>query len=60
VTSTAFADSITDPRVRAELEMRRDAIAMPPGAIARVVAFAIEQPADIAVGEIVVLPMAQS
>src|SRR6266403_4890895 len=53
MTSTAFADSITDPTVRAELEMRRDAIAMPPDAIARAIAFAIEQPADIDVGEIV-------
>src|SRR5882762_10753621 len=54
MTSTAFADSITDPTARAELEMRRDAIAMPPDAIARAIAFAIEQPADIDVGEIVV------
>ena len=60
MTSTAFADSITDPTVRAELETRRDAIAMPPDAIARAIAFAIEQPADIDVGEIVVRPTAQS
>jgi NADP-dependent 3-hydroxy acid dehydrogenase YdfG len=60
MTSTAFADSITDPTVRAELEMRRDAIAMPPDAIARAIAFAIEQPADIDVGEIVVRPTAQN
>jgi NADP-dependent 3-hydroxy acid dehydrogenase YdfG len=60
MTSTAFADSITDPTVRAELETRRDAIAMPPDAIARAVAFAIEQPPDIDVGEIVVRPTAQS
>jgi NADP-dependent 3-hydroxy acid dehydrogenase YdfG len=60
MTSTAFADSITDPTVRAELETRRDAIAMPPDAIARAVAFAIEQPRDIDVGEIVVRPTAQS
>ena len=33
---------------------------MPPEAIARAVAFAIEQPADIDVGEIIVRPTAQS
>jgi NADP-dependent 3-hydroxy acid dehydrogenase YdfG len=60
MTSTAFADSITDQTVRAELETRRDAIAMPPDAIARAIAFAIEQPPDIDVGEIVVRPTAQS
>ena len=35
-------------------------VAMPPEAIARAVAFAIEQPADIDVGEIIVRPTAQS
>jgi NADP-dependent 3-hydroxy acid dehydrogenase YdfG len=38
---------------------QRDAIAMPPAAIARAVAFAIEQPGDVEVGEIVVRPTAQ-
>jgi NADP-dependent 3-hydroxy acid dehydrogenase YdfG len=60
MTSTDFAESITDPAVRAELEARRDAIAMPPNAVARAVAFAIEQPADVDVGEIVVRPTAQT
>jgi NADP-dependent 3-hydroxy acid dehydrogenase YdfG len=60
MTSTDFAESITDPVVRAELEARRDAIAMPPNAVARAVAFAIEQPADVDVGEIVVRPTAQT
>jgi NADP-dependent 3-hydroxy acid dehydrogenase YdfG len=42
-----------------QLEQRRDAIAMPPDAVARAIAFAIEQPADVDVGEIVVRPTAQ-
>lgn len=37
----------------------RDRIAIPPEAIARAIAFAIEQPADVEIGEIVVRPTAQ-
>lgn len=59
MTSTNFADSMTDPDVRAQLEQARDAIAMPPDAVARAIAFAIEQPASVDVGEIVVRPTAQ-
>jgi NADP-dependent 3-hydroxy acid dehydrogenase YdfG len=47
------------PEAAAALIARRDAIAMPPEAIARAVAFAIEQPAAVDVGEIVVRPTAQ-
>jgi NADP-dependent 3-hydroxy acid dehydrogenase YdfG len=35
-------------------------IAIPPEAIARAIVFAIEQPADVDVGEIVVRPTAQA
>lgn len=59
MTSTHFADGMTDPKVRAELERARDAIAMPPDAVARAIAFTIEQPADVDVGEIVIRPTAQ-
>ena len=60
MTSTNFADSISDPVARAELERRRDVIAMPPAAVARAIAFAIEQPPGVDVGEIVVRPTAQA
>jgi NADP-dependent 3-hydroxy acid dehydrogenase YdfG len=60
MTSTNFAESITDPAARAELEQRRDAIAMPPDAVARAIAFAIEQPSGVDIGEIVVRPTAQA
>jgi NADP-dependent 3-hydroxy acid dehydrogenase YdfG len=59
MTSTNFAESVTDPVVRAELEQRRDVIAMPPDAVARAIAFAIEQPPGVDIGEIVVRPTAQ-
>ena len=60
MTSTNFAESVTDPTARAELEQRRDVIAMAPEAVARAIAFAIEQPPDVDVGEIVVRPTAQA
>jgi NADP-dependent 3-hydroxy acid dehydrogenase YdfG len=47
------------PEVAAALIAQRDAMAMPPDAIARAAAFAIEQPESVDVGEIVVRPTAQ-
>lgn len=56
---TDFADTIADPNVRAGIEKRKRELAIGPDAIARAVAFAIEQPADVEVGSIVVRPTAQ-
>ncbi|MEJ2860513.1 SDR family oxidoreductase [Actinomycetospora flava] len=56
VTGTDFIDGAGDPEVRA----RYAAMAMPPDAVARAIAYAIEQPADVDVGEIVVRPTAQA
>jgi NADP-dependent 3-hydroxy acid dehydrogenase YdfG len=56
---TNFAEAVTNPEVKTQLEQSRDKFAMPPEAIARAVAFAIEQPADVDVGEIIVRPTAQ-
>jgi NADP-dependent 3-hydroxy acid dehydrogenase YdfG len=55
-----FAEAVTNPEVKTQLVESRDKFAMPPEAIARAVAFAIEQPADVDVGEIIVRPTAQS
>jgi NADP-dependent 3-hydroxy acid dehydrogenase YdfG len=60
MTSTNFAESITHEAARAELERRRDDIAMPANAVARAIAFAIDQPADVDIGEVVVRPTAQA
>jgi NADP-dependent 3-hydroxy acid dehydrogenase YdfG len=60
MTLTNFAESIRDEAARAELERRRDDIAMPPNAVARAIAFAIDQPADVDIGEVVVRPTAQA
>lgn len=57
---TTFADaSITDPEARAAILRQKGELAIPPEAIARAVAYAIEQPADVEIGSIVVRPTAQ-
>ncbi|MGQ4514173.1 SDR family NAD(P)-dependent oxidoreductase [Streptomyces sp. DW26H14] len=58
-TRTNFTDGVTDPAARAELTERAEAIAMDPSAIARAIAFAISQPSDVDVNELVVRPTAQ-
>ena len=58
ITRTNFAESITNPEVKAQLEERASKTAMPPEAVARAIAFAIEQPADVDVSELVVRPTA--
>ena len=54
-----FAEGVTNPEVKAQLEGARDKFAMPPDAIARAIVFAIEQPPDVDVNEIIVGPTAQ-
>jgi NADP-dependent 3-hydroxy acid dehydrogenase YdfG len=48
------------PEIAAELVRQRDEIAMPPSAVASAIAYAIEQPAHVDVGEIVVRSTAQA
>ncbi|GAB7031373.1 SDR family oxidoreductase [Streptomyces sp. NPDC021749] len=57
--ATDFAEASTNSRVRAEITAMRDRLAIPPDAIARAIAFAVEQPAEVDVNEIVVRPTAQ-
>jgi NADP-dependent 3-hydroxy acid dehydrogenase YdfG len=59
-TWTDFAEGAADPAVRAELLAQRAKIAIAPEAIARVIAFAIEQPADVDVNDMVIRPTAQA
>ncbi|MDX6352842.1 MAG: hypothetical protein QOF84_7632 [Streptomyces sp.] len=59
VVNTDFADSMTDPEMKAQILERMGRIAMPPDAVARAIAFAIEQPDGVDVGDIVVRPTAQ-
>ena len=56
---TDFAETIDDPDVRAAIAKRKQELAIGPDAIARAIAFAIEQPSDVEIGSIVVRPTAQ-
>ncbi|WP_410606324.1 SDR family oxidoreductase [Amycolatopsis sp. lyj-109] len=58
--ATDFVDGVPEPAVRDRLSETRDAVAIPPEAIARAIAFAIDQPAEVDVNEIVVRPTAQA
>ena len=57
--ATDFSATITDPDVLKLIESRKAAFAIPPEAVARAIAFAIEQPDDVEVGSIVIRPTAQ-
>ena len=57
---TDFTESMTSPEMKAQIRDRMDKMAISPDAIARAIVFAIEQPADVDVGEIIVRPTAQS
>ena len=57
--STDFSASMTDPVVKAAMTKRIAEVAISPDAIARGIAYAIEQPADVEVGSIVIRPTAQ-
>lgn len=58
VTSSELADSITDPGATEAMAAYR-AAAMPADAIARGILFAIEQPAEVDVNELVIRPAGQ-
>jgi NADP-dependent 3-hydroxy acid dehydrogenase YdfG len=57
---TELADSIDNTEVREQVRRRGEEIAIPPQAVARAVAFAIEQPDDIEIGDITIRPTVQS
>jgi NADP-dependent 3-hydroxy acid dehydrogenase YdfG len=56
---TNLTNSMTNPGVKAQIVERMEKMAIPPAAIARAIAFAIEQPAEVDVNEIVIRPTAQ-
>ena len=56
---TGLAASMTNPEAAGTTNRMMKEIGIPPEAIARCIAFAIEQPADADVGEIVVRPTVQ-
>jgi NADP-dependent 3-hydroxy acid dehydrogenase YdfG len=54
---TEFASDVANAEVREQLASAKERIAMPPDAVARAIAFAIEQPPDV--DEMIVGPTAQ-
>lgn len=59
-TRTELANSLTSPQIKAQIQAGMDSWAIPAEAIARAIAFAIEQPADVDVNEINIRPTAQT
>src|SRR5258706_14399115 len=57
--NTNFTESMTSPEMKGQIRDSMDKMAISPDAIARAIVFAIEQPADVDVGEIIVRPTAQ-
>ena len=56
---TELADSIDNPEVREQIRRSRDEFAIPPNAVARAIAFAVEQPYDVGFGDITIRPSVQ-
>ncbi|PBC51850.1 SDR family oxidoreductase [Rhodococcus sp. WS4] len=59
VVRTDLADSIDDAQVRAQIQRNMNEFAIPPEAVARAIAFAIEQPHDVEIGDITIRPTVQ-
>jgi NADP-dependent 3-hydroxy acid dehydrogenase YdfG len=57
---TELADYIDDPDLRQEVQDRMAELGIGPDAVARAVAFAIEQPDDVEIGDITIRPASQN
>jgi NADP-dependent 3-hydroxy acid dehydrogenase YdfG len=58
--ATEFSNRVEDESARRTLQAQLRAIAIAPEAVARAIAFAVEQPPDVEIGSIVVRPTAQN
>jgi NADP-dependent 3-hydroxy acid dehydrogenase YdfG len=56
---TEFADTITDPAIRAEIGRGMAAFALDPDAVAAAVQFVIDQPWEVEIGELSIRPTMQ-
>lgn len=59
IVQTAFVDNLKNEQMRTAILEKMDTLGISPDAIARAVAFAIGQPANVDVGDIVIRPAAQ-
>lgn len=57
--NTELDGSITDPVLRERIRADMDAFGLDPGAVARAIAFAIEQPHDVEIGDLTIRPTRQ-
>lgn len=57
---TNFAESMTDPTARASTEQSMGEFGLAPEAVARAIAYAINEPDDVDIGTIVIRPTSQS
>ncbi len=57
---TEFDGTIADPVLRDQIRTNMDAFGLPPDAVARAVAFAIEQPDDVEIGDLTIRPTVQN
>jgi len=57
---TELADYIGDPGTREQTQRRMAALGISPDAVARAIAFAIEQPDDVEIGDITIRPTTQN
>ena len=57
---TELADYINDPDLREQVRSRMATLGIGPDAVARAVAFAIEQPDDVEIGDITIRPTTQN
>jgi NADP-dependent 3-hydroxy acid dehydrogenase YdfG len=58
-TDTAFSEHIKSPELKEQLKKSGEKFAMPPEVVALAVAYAIEQPDEVNIGEIILRSTAQ-
>jgi NADP-dependent 3-hydroxy acid dehydrogenase YdfG len=58
--NTDLDSSIDNATVREEIRRNMDAFGMPPEAVAEAIAFAVDQPSGVEIGEITVRPTVQN
>ena len=57
--STELPSTIDDLQIRARIQRNMDSFGLPPDAVARAIAFAIDQPHEVEIGEITIRPTVQ-
>jgi NADP-dependent 3-hydroxy acid dehydrogenase YdfG len=60
VVRTELAESIDNPVVRQDIRANMASFAIQPEAVARAIAFAVEQPDDVEIGDITIRPTTQN